>query len=65
MSGKIPVDRQFLKLLRLARPATTTMTHSESLKITFLVRSDAQVELEQVIVTMSTFLNALSCCHVG
>jgi len=57
---KIPVYQQFLKILRPARLAPTTMMRSKSLQSPFFY-SDAQFELQKIILTMST---CLSCCHL-
>ena len=50
-------------ILRPARLAPTTMPRSMPLKSLFLPKSDTRFELQQVILTSSTCLNALSCSH--
>lgn len=52
--GKIPVDQQFFN-----NHDTFKVT-----VITFLPHSGSQFKFQQIIVTMSTRLNAVLCCHV-
>lgn len=51
---KIPADQQFLKYSDILSLAPTTI----------LAYSGAQFELQPIILTMSTPLNVLICCHV-
>ncbi|MDW1568536.1 hypothetical protein R7D93_25430 [Vibrio sp. YT-15] len=55
---KIPVNTQ------TSPSGTNNHATFKVTSITFLHHSDAPFELQQLVFTMSTCLNALSCCHV-
>ncbi len=50
------------EILRPARLAPGTMPRSKSLKSPFFPNSDARFELQQIVLMISTCLNASSCC---
>ena len=63
MCVKIPVDQQFLRYL------DQSIRHQQlcHVKVTHIPpgpRSDAQYELQQVVLTTSVYLNAVSCWYV-
>lgn len=50
-------------ILRPACMESKTVPHSEFPKSPFFHYSDTQFEIQQVVLTTSACLNALSCCH--
>lgn len=61
------IKRPVCEIMLIPNNSLLTPNNRATFKVTeipFLSHSDTQFELQQIFLTLSTCLNALSCCHV-